>query len=248
MELALNVLDAQSMITAFGLAGILVIIFVETGLLFGFFLPGDSLLFLAGVGASGAAAEVFDRPGFHLSLPMLLIGAPICAIAGAQMGHLLGAKVGTRLFARPDSRLFKQEYVQKAEAYLSRYGAGKAIVLARFIPVVRTFLNPVAGVLGIRAGVFLLWNTIGGLVWTVGILLLGYRLGDTLKGSIDSYLLPAVFLIIGVSMLPVLIEVVRTRRASRAVPAAGLTEATAGPGGLGTVPDGLAADRSGTRA
>ncbi|MFC9244924.1 DedA family protein [Streptomyces sp. NPDC057136] len=241
MDLAVNVLDAQSMITAFGLAGIFVIIFVETGLLVGFFLPGDSLLFLAGVGASGAAAEVFDRPGFHLSLPMLLIGTPICAVAGAQLGHLLGERIGPRLFARPDSRLFKQEYVQKAEAYLSRYGAGKAIVLARFIPVVRTFLNPVAGVLGIRAGIFFVWNTVGGLVWTVGILLLGYRLGDTLKGSIDNYLLPAVFLIIGVSMLPVLIEIVRTRRVARA-------EATARPAGTDAAPDGAAADRAGTGA
>ncbi|MGH4035615.1 DedA family protein [Actinomycetota bacterium Odt1-20B] len=214
MELAVNVLDAQSMITAFGLAGILAVIFAETGLLIGFFLPGDSLLFLAGVGASGAAAEVFDRPGFHLSLPALLVGAPLCAIAGAQVGHLLGARLGPKLFARPDSRLFKAEYVAKAEAYFTKYGAGKAVVLARFVPIVRTFLNPVAGVLGMRAGAFLLWNAVGGAVWTIGIILLGYRLGDSLKGSIDTYLLPAIALIIALSLLPVLVEVVRSRRAA----------------------------------
>lgn len=214
MNVAVNVLDAQSVIAAFGLAGILVILFIETGLLFGFFLPGDSLLFLAGVGASGAAAEVFHRPGFHLSLPALLIGAPVCAIAGAQLGHLLGARVGPRLFMRPDSRLFKQEYVAKAEAYFTHYGAGKAVVLARFLPVVRTFLNPVAGVLGMRAGEFFLWNVLGASLWTVGIILLGYRLGDSLKGSIDSYLLPMIVLIIALSLVPVLIEAIRSRRAA----------------------------------
>lgn len=214
MELAVNVLNAQSMITAFGLAGILAIVFAETGLLVGFFLPGDSLLFLAGVGASGAADQVFDRPGFHLSLPGLLVGAPLCAIAGAQLGHLLGARLGPKLFTRPDSRLFRQEYVDKAEAYFTRYGAGKAVVLARFMPIVRTFLNPVAGVLGMRAGAFLLWNVVGGVVWTTGVILLGYRLGDSLKGSIDSYLLPAVGLIIALSLLPVLVEVIRSRRAA----------------------------------
>ncbi|MEU4655531.1 VTT domain-containing protein [Streptomyces sp. NPDC023723] len=214
MTAAMNVLDAQSLIAAFGLAGILIILFVETGLLFGFFLPGDSLLFLAGVGASGAAAEVFDQPGFHLSLTALLIGAPLCATAGAQLGHLLGARIGPKLFARPESRLFKQEYVHKAEAYFARYGAGKAVVLARFLPVVRTFLNPVAGVLGMRAGQFLLWNLLGGCLWTVGLILLGYQLGDSLKGSIDSYLLPAVVLIIVLSLVPVLIEAIRSRRAA----------------------------------
>src|SRR3954463_16029600 len=132
MHLALNVLDAQSLITTFGLVGICVIMFAETGLLIGFFLPGDSLLFLAGVAASGAAAAAFHRAGFHLSLAGLLIAVPLCAIAGAQTGHLLGARLGPRMFARPDSRLFKQEHVDKAEAYFTTYGPAKAVVLARF--------------------------------------------------------------------------------------------------------------------
>ncbi|MFJ5551359.1 DedA family protein [Streptomyces sp. NPDC093225] len=215
MDLAVNVLDAQSVITAFGLIGILAIIFVETGLLVGFFLPGDSLLFLAGVGASGAAGEVFGRPDFHLSLPALLIGTPVAAVCGAQLGHLLGARLGPKLFARPNSRMFKQAHVAQAEAYFTRYGAWKAIVLARFVPVVRTFLNPVAGLLGVRGSTFFMWNAIGGVVWTVGIVLLGYRLGDSLKDSIDSYMLPVIALIMVVSFSPVLIEVVRSRRAAR---------------------------------
>ncbi|MGY5010003.1 DedA family protein [Streptomyces sp. 900105755] len=215
MDLAVNVLDAQSVITTFGLIGILAIIFVETGLLIGFFLPGDSLLFLAGVGASGAAAEVFGRPDFHLSLPALLIGTPVAAVCGAQLGHLMGARLGPKLFARPNSRMFKQAHVAQAEAYFTRYGAGKAILLARFVPVVRTFLNPVAGLLGVRGGTFFMWNAIGGIVWTVGIILLGYRLGDSLKDSIDSYMLPVIALIMVVSFSPVLIEVIRSRRTAR---------------------------------
>ncbi|MCW2905039.1 MAG: DedA family protein [Streptosporangiaceae bacterium] len=212
MSLAVNVLDAQSLITSFGLAGICAIMFAETGLLIGFFLPGDSLLFLAGVASSGAAAVAFHKPGFHLPLATLLVAAPLCAIAGAQTGHLIGARVGSKLFARQDSRLFKREYVEKAEGYFTAYGAPKAVVLARFIPIVRTFLNPVAGVLEMPAGKFFLWNLIGGVVWADGVILLGYVLGDSLKGSIDTYLLPAIGLIIVVSLLPVVIEAVRSRR------------------------------------
>src|SRR5207244_7601203 len=127
----------------------------------GFFLPGDSLLFVAGIAASPVAADIV---GVRLSLPALLVGAPICAVAGAQLGHLLGARYGRRLFARPDSRLFKVEYVDRAEYYFTRYGPAKAIVLARFVPIVRTFLNPVAGTLRMPARRFLVWNVIGGLL------------------------------------------------------------------------------------
>src|SRR6266536_1406574 len=139
--------------------------FAETGLMVGFFLPGDSLLFVAGVAASG------NIPGIKLSLVALLVGAPICAIIGAQVGHHLGARYGTRLFIRPDSRFFKHEYVEKAEHYFVKFGPAKAVVLARFIPIVRTFLNPVAGVLEMPARRFLVWNVIGGLLWTDGLIL-----------------------------------------------------------------------------
>src|SRR4051794_4604629 len=141
--------------------------FVETGLLVGFFFPGDSLLFLAGIAASPAAFEIV---GVRLSLPLLLIGAPICAILGAQLGHLLGARYGRRMFERPNSRLFRKEYVDKAEHYFNKFGPPKAVILARFIPIVRTFLNPVAGMLGMRARTFLVWNIIGGVLWTEGVL------------------------------------------------------------------------------
>jgi membrane-associated protein len=209
---AVNPLDPTSLIETFGTIGILAIIFAETGLLIGFFFPGDSLLFLAGVAASGTAAEA---AGVQLPLGVLLIGAPICAIAGAQLGHFLGARFGPRMFNKPDSRFFRKEYVDKAEYYFQRFGPARAVVLARFIPIVRTFLNPVAGVLGMPARTFFVWNVVGAVLWTVGVIMLGYSVSARLEGSIDRYLLPVIALIIFVSVLPILIEVYRHRRAGR---------------------------------
>lgn len=216
--LALNPLDVKGLLKTFGLVGVWVILFAETGLLIGFFLPGDSLLFLAGVAASPVADELV---GTRLSLVGLLIGAPICAITGAQLGHWLGAKYGRKMFARPDSRFFKLEYVAKAEYYFQKFGPAKAVVLARFIPIVRTFLNPVAGVLGMPAKTFFMWNVIGGILWTDGIILAGWALAKQIRnvipdGQIDKYILPAVAVIIFISILPILIEMYRERRNKRA--------------------------------
>ncbi|GGK35414.1 membrane protein [Pilimelia terevasa] len=217
-QLAVNPLDPKELIKTFGLLGIWVILFAETGLLVGFFLPGDSLLFLAGLAATPIADAAV---GTRLSLPGLLIGAPLAAIVGAQLGHHLGARYGRRLFARPDSRLFRQEYVEKAEFYFRKYGPGKAVVLARFIPIVRTFLNPVAGMLGMPARTFLLWNVIGAILWTDGLILAGYLLADQITKvipaeKIDRFILPAVALIILISILPIAVEVLRERRLRRA--------------------------------
>jgi membrane-associated protein len=211
--LAFNPLDARSYLAAFGLLGVWGILFAETGLLLGFFLPGDSLLFLAGVAASHAGAAL----GVRLPLGWLLAGAPICAIAGAQLGHHLGARYGRRLFERPDSRFFKREYVEKAEQYFQRYGPAKAVVLARFIPIVRTFLNPVAGVLGMPARQFFVWNVVGGTLWTVGIIGIGTVLGDRLSATfpIDRYILPAVAVIVLLSLTPIAVEILRDRREKR---------------------------------
>jgi len=164
-------------------------------------------------------------PGAHLPILALLIVTPICAIAGAQLGHWLGHRYGPRLFARPDSRLFKQEYVDKAERVFVRFGPAKAIVLARFIPIVRTFLNPVAGVLRVPARKFFVWNLVGGLVWTDGALLAGYYLAKQIlklipPDQIDIYLLPAIVLIILISMIPIFVEVYRSRRERRHATAA----------------------------
>jgi membrane-associated protein len=212
---ALNPLDARDLLQTFSVYGVWAVMFVETGLLVGFFFPGDSLLFLAGIAASPAAMAIV---GVKLSLPLLLIGSPICAIAGAQLGHYLGARFGRKMFERPNSRLFKREYVEKAEHYFLKFGPAKAVVLARFIPIVRTFLNPVAGVLGMPARTFFVWNVVGAILWTDGIILLGYLLGDQLSANfpIDKYLLPAIVLVVLLSVLPVGIEFLRERRKSRA--------------------------------
>lgn len=217
-NLAINPLDAAELLAAFGLAGVLIILFAETGLMIGFFFPGDSLLFLAGVAASPFANAIL--PGVQLPIWPLLIGAPICAIAGAQLGHLLGARYGPRMFDRPNSRLFKREYVEKAEHYFNKFGPPKAVVLARFIPIVRTFLNPVAGVLEMPARTFLTWNVVGGVLWTDGILLAGYFAARKITeyipaDKIDAYLLPAVVVIVLISATPIFVEIWRSRRDAR---------------------------------
>jgi membrane-associated protein len=225
-QLALNPMDPKDLLQTFGLIGVWAILFAETGLLVGFFFPGDSLLFLAGVAASPVADSIFGS-GTKISLVGLLIGAPLCAIAGAQVGHLLGAKYGRRMFERPDSKLFKREYVEKAEYYFEKFGPAKAVVLARFIPIVRTFLNPVAGTLGMPARQFLLWNTVGAVLWTDGVLLIGYALAQQIYNAIgdkiDHYILPVVFVIVLISILPILIEMLRERRAKKRGAAAGVS-------------------------
>jgi membrane-associated protein len=214
-QLALNPMDPKSLLQTFGLIGVWAILFAETGLLIGFFFPGDSLLFLAGVAASPVADSIFGN-GTRVSLVGLLIGAPVCAILGAQLGHLLGAKYGRRMFEKPDSKLFKREYVEKAEYYFEKFGPAKAVVLARFIPIVRTFLNPVAGVLHMPARRFLVWNIIGGLLWTESLLLAGYFLAKQIvqvipPEKIDTYLLPVIVLIVLVSLIPIFVETLRAR-------------------------------------
>lgn len=206
----MNPLDAHSIITTLGLVGILVILFMETGLLIGLVFPGDSLLFLAGIGASTAAANVFD--GVQLSLTGLLIGAPLAAIIGSQLGHWIGAKYGRKLFDRPDGRFFNHDRVLATEKWLRKYGEGKAIVLARFVPFVRTLINPMCGVVHIPAKRFFLWNVIGAVIWTDGLIIAGYFLGERVSGSVDKYLLPIIGLIIFISLIPLLIEAFREWR------------------------------------
>ena len=217
-QLALNPLDPKDLVQTFGLYGVWAILFAETGLLVGFFFPGDSLLFLAGVAASPVAESIFGD-GARMPLAALLIGAPICAVLGAQFGHFLGARFGRRMFDKPNSRLFKREYVEKAEYYFVKFGPAKAVVLARFIPIVRTFLNPVAGTLGMPARKFLLWNIVGAVLWTDGILLAGYLLArqiyEAIGDQIDHYILPVVALIVLISVLPIIIEMLRERKAKK---------------------------------
>jgi membrane-associated protein len=223
-QLALNPLDPRSLLQTFGMIGVWAVLFAETGLLVGFFFPGDSLLFLAGIAASPVADSIFGD-GTRVPLVGLLIGAPVAAAAGAQLGHLLGARYGRRMFEKPDSKLFKREYVEKAEYYFEKFGPAKAVVLARFIPIVRTFLNPVAGTLGMPARRFLLWNIVGAVLWTDGVLLVGYLLAQQIYNAIgdkiDRYILPVVAIIVLISVLPILIELIRERRARNRTAASG---------------------------
>ena len=203
----MNLFDAHSIVSDLGLIGVLAIIFAETGLLVGLAFPGDSLLFLAGVAASGSGAALLGNA--HLPAGALFIGAPIAAIAGAQVGHWFGHKYGRKLFDRPDGRVFNHQKVVATEKWLRKYGTGKAIVLARFVPFIRTLVNPMCGVVGIPAKKFFFWNSIGGLVWTELVIGLGFILGEKLKGSVDKYILPLVGLIVVVSLLPVIAELFR---------------------------------------
>lgn len=204
--LAVNLMDPASLLVTFGTLGVFAILFAETGLLVGFFLPGDSLLFVTGVAAAG------DLAGAHLPLGWLLVGAPLSAVAGAQLGHYWGASLGQRMFDRPESRFYRQAHVQRAEDYLAKFGVGKALVLSRFIGVVRTFINPVAGVLHVPVRKFFIWNVIGALLWTDGIILAGYLIGDVIP-DIDTYLLPIVAVIMLVSLAPLMLGLLRGRSA-----------------------------------
>ncbi|WP_405762225.1 DedA family protein [Streptomyces sp. NBC_01420] len=206
-QLAVNVLSAQSLLAAFGVLGVGVVMFAETGLLIGFFLPGDSLLFTAGLLCTGSGQH-----GVKLSLAPLLVAAAVGALAGAQCGYLLGRKAGGALLSRSRSVRLR-EGAQRAEELLERYGHAKAIVLARFVPVVRTVLNPMAGALGVPERTFTVWQAVGGLVWSLGLTLGGYALGSSVP-NVDRYLLPMVAVIVAVSLIPVAAELYRSRRAA----------------------------------
>jgi len=190
-----------------GLLVLLLVVFVESGLLVGFFLPGDSLLFTAGL---------LINTQDVLPLWLVLVTVPLAAIAGDQVGYLIGKKAGPHVFNRPDSRFFQQEYVDKSYAFFEKYGA-RTIVIARFVPIVRTFAPVVAGVSRMRYRTFVTYNVIGGVLWGVGVTLLGYFLGqiEFVADNIE----PIILLIIALSVLPIAIEVLRARREHRAGPA-----------------------------
>ncbi|HEY1281083.1 MAG TPA: VTT domain-containing protein [Acidimicrobiales bacterium] len=209
-------LNPESLIDKGGLALLAAIIFAETGLLVGFFLPGDSLLFVAGFLAS-------DAGGHRLpALPIVAAVAFVAAVVGDQVGFWFGRKIGPALFTRPDSRLFKQQNVVRSHAFFERHGP-KTIVLARFVPVVRTFTPVVAGVSEMNYRTFTKFNIIGGFLWAVGVTTLGYFLGqiDVVKNNIEI----AIVLVIALSLLPVAIEFVKHRREAKRGVDAVLTDA-----------------------
>jgi len=209
----MNLFDAHSIVSNLGLAGVLAIVFAETGLLIGLAFPGDSLLFIAGVAASGSGAAILGDA--HLPAALLFTLTPIAAITGGEVGYWIGKKYGRGLFDRPDGRVFNSQRVVATEKWLTKYGTGKALVLARFVPVIRTLINPMCGVVGLDKKQFRLWNIVGGVIWTELVLTLGFVLGDVLKGSVDKYLLPVIALIIFVSFVPVAIELFKEWQSKR---------------------------------
>ena len=199
-------LDPDYLIQTFGLIGILVIVFAESGLLIGFFLPGDSLLFTTGL-------LVATHQYLHYPLWLVCVLVVIAAALGDQVGYLFGRKVGPSLFRRPDSRLFKQENVEKAHEFFEKYGP-KSLVLARFVPVVRTFTPIIAGVSRMAYRPFLTFNVIGGALWGAGVTLLGALLGQiaAVRDNIEAMLVGIVLL----SVVPIAIEYLRARRKGKA--------------------------------
>jgi membrane-associated protein len=205
-------LDPQKLLESLGLIGLFAIVFAESGILIGFFLPGDSLLFTAGLATYGITfsdgGDVFQLANGNIAV--VVIGVVLAAIAGDQVGYAFGRKVGPALFTRPESRLFKPSYVESAEKFFAKHGS-KSIVLARFVPIVRTFTPIVAGVSNMHYSTFVRFNIIGGVIWGAGLTLIGYTLGRTFPAIGDNIEI-AVLVIVVVSLLPIAIEFLRHRR------------------------------------
>jgi membrane-associated protein len=204
--LALNWLDPRDLIDTFGAAGLLLVVFIESGLVPAP-LPGDSLLFIAGFFCSPKAGG--SDP--HLNLAVVVLGSFVAAVLGAQLGYLLGERYGTRLF-KPDARLFKTEYLERAQGFFDRSGP-RAVILARFIPFVRTIVPMLAGTSRMPQRSFAIANVAGAALWAVGVSLLGFFLGKQIGAdNIDKYLLPIVAVIIVLSLIPPFLEYLKHRR------------------------------------
>ncbi|MET7700894.1 DedA family protein [Streptomyces sp. NPDC005485] len=207
--MAVNPTDSASVLATFGALGVLVVIFAESGLLVvGFFLPGDTLLFPAGVLCAGSGDKAPQ-----LVLWQVLVCAAVGAIAGAQVGFVIGRHGGKALLTRSSNPRLKRG-AARAEELLARYGHGKAIVLGRFVPVLRTVLHPAAGALGVPVRAFVLWQVVGGLLWSQSLVLAGYALGSSVP-HLDRWLLPLVAAVVVVSLLPLVTEIRRSRRGRR---------------------------------
>ena len=207
-------LDPVNLLNSFGtwvLAGLLIVVFIESGLLFPL-LPGDSLLFTAGL---IAASKSTDIPPFA-PIGVLLVLIPIAAFAGDQVGYVIGKRGGTALFKSDDARFFKKKYIDESHEFFEKHGP-ITIVLARFVPIVRTFAPVVAGASGMRYRIFVTYNVVGAVLWGTGVTLLGYLLGqiNVIRENVDLIFLLIVFL----SVLPIIAEVAKRVRASRRQPA-----------------------------
>ncbi|MDB5177052.1 MAG: conserved rane protein of unknown function [Candidatus Saccharibacteria bacterium] len=203
-----NIVD---FIIHFGWIGVALVIFAESGLLIGFFLPGDTILFTSGFLVEAGIFKI----DIHLLVALLFVAA----VLGDSVGYAFGNKIGRRLYQRPDSKLFKKAHIEAAEKFYKKYG-GKTIIFARFIPTVRTFAPIVAGASNMRYRTFLLFNVIGALIWAVGITYLGFILGGQFKRmglEIDQVLLPTLVVIVVISALPAIIHLLRNPDQMKAI-------------------------------
>jgi len=203
--LALNWLSLRDLIETFGTIGLILVVFVESGLVPAP-LPGDSILFLAGAFAATNAHS--SDP--HLNLAVVVIGSFLAAVAGAQLGYAIGRRYGVRLF-KPDARFFKTAYLERAQEFFAKRGP-RSVVLARFIPFVRTIVPMLAGASRMNRRTFFIANVIGAAIWAVGISLLGFWLGKSI--NIDKWIYPIVAVIIVLSLIPPFLEYRKHRRAS----------------------------------
>jgi membrane-associated protein len=192
-------LDISELIKTVGYVGLFAIIFAESGLFIGFFLPGDSLLFTAGFLASQG----------HMNIAIVMLLCFAASVLGDSFGYYFGKRVGHRIFNKQDSLLFSKSHVEKAEAFYEKYGK-KTLIIARFVPVIRTFAPILAGVGKMNYGTFISYNVIGGVVWGLGLPAMGYYMGNNIP-NIEKYLLPVILLIVFFSALPTLIHIFKSQ-------------------------------------
>lgn len=196
-------LDPQTLIEKFSTIGLLLVVFAESGLMFGFFLPGDSLLFTAGL--LSATTDLLP------SIWILIVLIPIAAIAGDQCGYWIGRRFGPPLFNRPDSRFFKREFVDQTADFFEKHGP-KAIILARFVPIVRAFVPVMAGTSKMHYPTFLTFDIIGGIVWGAGVTTLGYFLGQI--DFVEKYIELILIAVVGLSFVPIALEIRKARKSA----------------------------------
>jgi membrane-associated protein len=199
-------ISPSHLLSTFGVVGVLVVLLLEMAVLVGFFLPGDSLLFVAGY-----ATVPHNSLHLHLPLGWLLLASAAGAVVGGQLGYEVGRRAGNELHTRR-SRYYKTEYVDRARRFLDRFGAARAVVLSRFVPVVRTFTSPIVAVAGMSPSSYAVWNLVSGIVWTVPVILLGHWLGHIT--FIRKYVEVLALVIVVATVIPALVHMARDRRAS----------------------------------
>ena len=196
----MHIFEIMPLIQTIGMIGIFLFVFAESGLFFGFFLPGDSLLFTAGILASAG----------HFNAMVLFLGCFIMVVLGDSVGYYFGKKAGPKIFSKPDSFFWNKRNIEKTEIFFKKHG-NKTITLARFVPIVRTFAPIMAGVGKMEYKIFLFWNILGGFFWTGSMIFAGYFLGNYIK-NIDKFILPIVVFIIIISLIPILTQFIRKNK------------------------------------